>query len=125
MIKNMPKAIIKIPEGKQDFYNQKPVFEVLIKQDNKIIYHNKTYAVVMNMVQSITKLDLQTGDLEGDSQVLGIGHPIVQFFALDQLKMKMRKTGIINQAMIMINKLIKNPELKKQMLEIMKKVSIK
>jgi len=124
MIKNMTDAIIKIPK-KKDFYNQRPVFEVLIKQDGKTIYHNKTYAVVMNLVQSVTKLDLDTGELEGDSQILGVGHPIIQFFALDQLKKKMKKAGMIDKAFAMIAQVIRNPELKDRLSEVIKKASIK
>ena len=120
----MTDAIIKIPK-KKDFYNQRPVFEVLIKQDGKTIYHNKTYAVVMNLVQSVTKLDLDTGELEGDSQILGVGHPIIQFFALDQLKKKMKKAGMIDRAAAMIAQVIRNPELKDKLSEIVKKASIK
>ena len=120
----MPNAIIKIPK-KQDFYNQRPVFEVLIKQDGKTIYHNKTYAVVMNLVQSVTKLDLDTGEMEGDSQILGVGHPIIQFFALDQLRKKLKKAGLIDKAFAMIAQVIRNPELKDKLSEVIKKASIK
>ena len=124
MIKNMKKAIIDIPL-KEDLYNQRPVFEVLIKRDGKTIYHNKTYAMVMNLVQSVTSLDLETGELEGDSQILGVGHPIIQFFALDQLNKKMKEAGMINRAIGMIAQVIKNPELNKKLLEVMKRASIK
>jgi len=120
----MPNAIIKIPK-RQDFYNQKPVFEVLIKQDGKTIYHNKTYAMVMNLVQSVTKLDLDTGEMEGDTQILAVGHPIIQIFALDQLKNKLKKSGLVNAAILMLKEIFKKPELKKQLLEVMKEASIK
>ena len=120
----MPKAIIKIPKN-QDFYDQRPVFEVLIKQDGKTIYHNKTYALIMNMVQSVTSLDLDTMVMEGDSQILGVGHPIIQLFALDQLKMKMRESGLIGKALTMLKQIVKSPELKEQLLEVMKKAGIK
>ena len=124
MIKNMKNAIIDIPL-KEDLYNQRPVFEVLIKRDGKTVYHNKTYAIVMNLVQSVTSLDLKTGDLEGDTQILGVGHPIIQFFALDQLRKKMKEAGMINRAIGMIAEVIKNPKLNKELLEVMKKASIK
>lgn len=120
----MKNAIIDIPL-KQDLHDQKPVFEVLIKQDGKTIYHNKTYAVVMNLVQSVTKLDLDTGEMEGDTQILGVGHPIIQFFALDQLRKKMKESGLMNTAFAMIAVMIRRPELKKQLLEVMKRASIK
>ena len=125
MIKNMKGAIIDIPEGVQNFNNQKPVFEVLIKQGGRVIYHNKAYAVIMNMVQSITKLDLDSGEMEGDSQVLGVGHPIIQFFALTQLEKKMKKVGMVHTAIKMIALVLKKPELRKQMLDIIKRGSIK
>ena len=125
MIKNMKGAIIDIPEGVQNFNNQKPVFEVLIKQGGRVIYHNKAYAVIMNMVQSITKLDLDNGEMEGDSQVLGVGHPIIQFFALHQLEKKMKKIGMVSAAIKMIRLVLKRPELRKQLLDIIKMESIK
>jgi len=125
MIKNMKDAVIKIPEGELDLKNQTPIFEVLIKQDGEVIYHNKAYALVMNMVQSVTKLNLDTGEMEGDSQVLGVGHPIIQFFALDQLKTKLKKSGLIDKAFVMIAMAIKKPELRKDMLEIIRRASIK
>ena len=125
MIKNMKDTIIDIPEGVQNFKKQKPVFEVLIKQDDRIIYHNKAYAVIMNMVQSITKLDLDNGEMKGDSQVLGVGHPIIQFFALTQLEKKMKKIGMIETAIKMIILVIKKPELRKKLLDIIKMESFK
>lgn len=120
----MPDAIIKIPK-RQEFHNQQPVFEVLIKQDGKTIYHNKTYAVIMNLVQSITKLDVNKLEMVGDSQILGVGHPIIQLFALDQLNKKMRKSGVVNKAIIMLAQVVKHPELKYRLLEIMKRAGIK
>ena len=124
MIKNMPNAIIEIPKNK-NLYNQKPIFEVLIKQDDRTIYHNKTYAVVMNLVQSVDMLDITKGEMEGDTQILGVGHPIIQFFALDQLRKKMKESGLINTAFMMIAMLIKNPSIRKSLLQVMKNASIK
>ena len=120
----MKNAIIDIPL-KQELNNQRPVFEVLIKQDDKTIYHNKTYAIVMNLVQSVTELDLDTGELEGDSQILCVGHPIIQWFALDQLNKKLKEAGMVDRGISMIVQVIKNPKLKKQLLEVMKKAGIK
>lgn len=124
MIKNIPNAIIDIPE-REDLYDQQPEFEVLIKKDGKTIYHNKTYAVIMNLVQSITELDTDTGSLEGDTQILCVGHPIVQLFALDQLRQKLEKSGMIAKAVAMLRQVIKNPKLKKELKTIAKKASIK
>lgn len=101
MIKNIPNAIINIPL-RHDFHDQHPVFEVEVKQDGKTIYHNKTYAVIMNLVQSVTELNPKTGIMEGDSQILCVGHPIVQLFAEDQLKKKMIASGVIDMAIKML-----------------------
>jgi len=117
----MPGAIIDIPT-KQTLLNQFPEFEVIVKRDGETIYHNKTYAVVMNLVQSVTKLHMDTVELEGDTQILGVGHPIVQYFALLQLRDKMKKAGIVNMALGMINQVMKNPKLKKKIAAIAKKV---
>lgn len=124
MIKNIPNAVINIPL-KQEFKDQHPVFEVIVKQDGKLIYHNKTYAMVMNLVQSITKLDPSDLSLEGDSQILCVGHPIVQFFALDQLMIKMKKAGVMEQAIQGMHLITKHPELKVQLDKIAKANSIK
>lgn len=113
MIKNMPEAIIEIPSGSENLGDQQPVVEVLIKVGDKVVYHNKTYAVVMNMVQSMTKIteDKEAGDviLEGDSQTMAIGHPVVSFFAIDQLREKMAKVGLVNTAMGYLKEMIKDP----------------
>lgn len=125
MIKNMSNAIIDIPL-RQDFYDQNPVFEVEIKQDGKTIYHNKTYALVMNLVQSITTLDPETLELEGDSQILTVGHPIIQFFAEDQLRKKMIKSGVIEQAVRLMSQALPNdPRLKEELAKIAKRNSYK
>src|SRR5438876_323606 len=79
MIKNFPEAIIDLSKG-MTFSNQKALIEVIVKKNGKTIYHNKVYAVVMNMVQSITTMTEEKGDvtLEGDSQVFGCGNSILQ-----------------------------------------------
>lgn len=123
MVKNMPDAIIDIPKGTEvlDISKQKPVVEVLIKIGDKTVYHNKAYSVVMNMVQSLTQMEEKGGDLiiDGDSQTLAYGHPVISFFAIDQLREKMLRAGLIDAAMLELKKAIKDPaalsKLKKQM----------
>ncbi len=51
----------------------------------------------MNMVQSEVTIDKE-GTMEGDSQVMGYGHPIYQLFALDQLRKKLRRVGTVERA---------------------------
>src|SRR3989442_6714815 len=119
MVKNMPEAIINLPKG-MEFSNQKPEIEVIVKKNGKTIYHNKTYAIVMNMVQSITTMTEEKGDvtLEGDSQVFGCGNAIIQMFAIHELNRKMK--DVITRAMLELQQLIKEPELFKRNSETLK-----
>jgi len=121
MIKNMPDAIIDFPKG-MEFGNQIPEIEVIVKKDGKTIYHNKTYAIVMNMVQSITKLEEEAdGDvsLEGDSQVFGCGNAIVQLFAMNELVRKLE--SVQDQAMGELQHYLKDPKaFRKRAKQIMK-----
>ena len=120
----MPEAIIDIPL--MEFSNQHPVYEVMIKQGDKVIYHNMTYAVVMNMVQSITDLDIKTMELKGDSQVVGTGHPIIQLFALDQLRKKMTKvTSIAVDMLVEAGRNNSNKKIKQDLLKVAEVNSIK
>jgi hypothetical protein len=111
MIKNNEDTIIDLPEGVKDYLGQKPEIEVTVKVDGKTVYHNKAYALVMNMVQSVVTLDLKNGIQEGDSQVFGAGHPMIQVFALEQLKTKMIKEGSIKSAFETYEWMLKHPKL--------------
>lgn len=111
MVKNMPDAIIEIPE-RAEYQDQQPVFEVLVKQDDKVIYHNKCYAMVMNMVQSHPEVEITDTDghvdavLDGDSQVMAVGHPIIIAFAAEQMMTKLGKGGILQEAMARFTSLL-------------------
>lgn len=122
----MPDAIIDMPKG-MEFSNQVPEIEVIIKKDGKVFYHNKTYAVVMNMVQSMTKIVKEpNGDisLEGDSQVFGCGNSIVQLFAMNELVRKLE--AVETQAMLELQHYIDLPEeFKKRIEQIMKNTNRK
>ena len=125
MIKNMPDAIIDFPKG-MEFGNQIPEIEVIVKKDGKTIYHNKTYAIVMNMVQSITKLEEEAdGDvsLEGDSQVFGCGNAIIQLFAMNELVRKLKE--VEDRAMAELQHFVKDDlAFKKRMKRIIKNTNI-
>lgn len=111
----MPKAINKIQNWHKEFVVEKgkefPTFEVIIKEDGKVIYHNKAYAGVLNLVQSIDNFDEKELSFEGDSQAFGFGHPCIQFFSLDQLRKKLQPVMV--QAMSILSKLTGDPRLKK------------
>lgn len=83
----MPKAINKI-QWANEVREDKPEFEIIVKQSGKVVYHNKAFAGVVNFVQSV-KFDPKNVSVEGDNQVFGFGHPYVQVFALDQLNKKL------------------------------------
>ena len=90
MIDNLGgKAINKIQNGEMTLTRKKPEFEVVIKQDGKVLYHNKAYAGVLNMVQSFNHDG--KGNMDGDSQVFAFGNPLQIVFAFDQLRQKLAK----------------------------------
>lgn len=89
MIDNLSgNAINKIENGKMILTKEQPEFEVKIKKDGKVIYHNKAHAGILNMVQSF-KTDGR--EMEGDSQVFTFGSPLQIVFAFDQLWKKLAK----------------------------------
>lgn len=117
----MPNAIIDFPKG-MEFVKQKPEIEVIVKNRGKVIYHNKAYACVMNMVQSET-VKIETIDdieLEGDSQVFGCGNPIIQMFAINELQRKLK--DVYRAGTVELARYIKDPKLKDQNAEYIKKL---
>ena len=84
---NIPNAINKI-QWSNEVREDNPEFDITVKQNSKIVYHNKAFAGVVNFVQSV-KFNSDKVTVEGDNQVFGFGHPYVQVFALDQLTKKL------------------------------------
>lgn len=92
MIDNMNgKAVNKILNNKTALLGKSPLMEVIIKQDGEIIYHNKGYAGVFNIVQGKVDFDKEEATLEGDSQVFCFGNPVLVAFAYDQIRVKAGK----------------------------------
>ena len=94
MKNNMPGAINQIQWRKEiKKAGEIPRFEIVVKENGKIVYRNKAYAGVLNFIQSVDKVEtgkkLTDFTVEGDSQAFGFGHPIIQFFAMDQLGQKL------------------------------------
>jgi len=114
MIKNQKNAVNKLPDYKE-FYNQKPVYYVEIKEGNRVIYRNKVYAFTSCFVQSLTKFNMDDLSLEGDSQILSVGHPIIQVFAFDQLRIKLKE--MFKTAKGIINYIIAHPDKAKPKLD--------
>ncbi len=126
MKKNMKNAINEIQwrrELKVEDPEDRTRFEITIKENDKVVYHNTAYAGVVNMVQSIDEFDAEELSFTGDTQVLGFGHPCIQLFALDQLRIKLRVVG--QQAVTMLFNLTGNPKLKEFMESVGKINSIK
>jgi len=75
--------------------------------------------MIMNMVQSATTIDVKDMVMEGDSQVVGVGHPIIQFFALDQLRKKLTEvTSIATDMLVDMGRKHTPTEIKKKLDEI-------
>lgn len=111
----MPNAINKIQHWRKYFLVEEgkefPTFEVIIKKDKEVIYHNKAYAGVLNLVQSVDNFDEKEVSFEGDSQAFGFGHPCIQLFSLDQLRKKLQPVMV--QALSILRELTGDPRLKK------------
>lgn len=75
--------------------DQHELIEVTIKKGNEIIYRNKGYAGVVNIVQENIKWDSKDMTFEGDTQAFGFGHPLVQIFAFDQLRKKLKPSFVL------------------------------
>jgi len=126
MKNNIPNAINKIQwrkELKVEDPKHRTRFEITIKENNKVIYHNTAYAGVINMVQSIDEFNVDELSFTGDTQVFGFGHPCIQLFALDQLRIKLRM--VVHQATSILYKLTNHPQLKEFMESVGKINSIK
>lgn len=98
--KNLIKDLHKIMQS-----TDKPVFEVIIKQDGKTIYHDEAYAGVVSVAEKEGdyKFDKEDGTIEGITQKFSFGHPALQFHAFDQLGEMMN-----NVLFTYIRKLTKN-----------------
>lgn len=114
MIKNIPNAINEI-QWRREMSLEQPQFEIIIKENGRIVYHNKGYAGVVNIVQSIDEFDQQELSFSGDSQAFGFGHPAIQFFAFDQLRKKLH--NVVEMGVRYLAQLTNNPELKKVVAE--------
>jgi hypothetical protein len=94
MIKNIPNAVNKIQEINETEYGTTPEFEIEIRKNGKIVYRNKAYAGILNFVQSKCKINFDTKEIHGDSQVFSFGHPVKILFAFDQLRLKLKKSKV-------------------------------
>ena len=60
-------------------------YEFTVKQDGEIIYQAQTYAGVFAAVERFDDID-KNGDVTGQSQQFYVGHPLLLFYAFNQLE---------------------------------------
>lgn len=93
MVKNIDEAINNI-QWRQETSESPRLFEVKIWEEDKLVYHNKGYAGVVNIVQSDITMEIEPDkkvSMSGDSQAFGWGAPLEQIFAFDQLQTKLNR----------------------------------
>ena len=75
---------------KQELQLARPLYEVIIKKDNEVIYQNKAYAGAVSLVEKVTEIN-KDFEVPGRTQKLMFGHPVIIFFAFDQLRSAFQK----------------------------------
>jgi hypothetical protein len=90
-------------------------FEVIIRENGKIIYQNNTHAGVICLVESLDEFNEEELIFEGVTQAFCFGNPCVQVFAFDQLRQKFSKSPITQLAIKILAKLTNSNKLKPYM----------
>lgn len=88
-----PTGINKYPEPGEEKVSLKTRFHVTVKQDGEVVYDNKLVGMAMCAVEKITDVDNE-GVITGITQNFLIGHDLVAFYALDQLKQYTEAKGV-------------------------------
>jgi len=122
----LSKAKDKIPDGINTIYGKdeerleaKALFEVTIKQDEKIVYQTSAHAGVVCLVEKIENIN-EEGQIDGRTQRLMFGQPLAYWFAFDQLKTSIESKAFdIMQAIkqAVKDKKFVNPDVKKKIIE--------
>lgn len=95
-------------------------FEFIIKEEDKVIYQNYSYAGVVCTVEKVDAVD-ENFEITGRTQRFVFGHPIVAWFAYDQLGQTMKKE--FNKVLILItDQAKKHPRAAKNMENYFKKL---
>jgi hypothetical protein len=122
----LSKAKAKIPDGINTIYetdeerlDYKALFEITIKQDEKIVYQTSAHAGVVCIVEKIDDIN-EEGQIDGQTQKLMFGQPLAFWFAFDQLKIAVEAKGLeimqsIKQAIE--DKKFVNPDVKRKIIE--------
>jgi hypothetical protein len=124
------KAKNKIPEGINKIRNDgeerigKTEFEVIVKKEGEIIYQNTAHAGVVCVAEKVENIN-EEGQIDGTTQKLMFGNPMMIWFAFDQLKLAVEARGLeimesIKQA-VEAKKFV-NPEVRKKIIEATNKI---
>lgn len=65
-----------------------PQIEVIVKKDGEVVYQNKAYAGVINLVESVDSIDREAGVIEGVTQNFIFGEKLLQLYSFDQLRQR-------------------------------------
>ena len=76
--------------NKKELKVNKSLYEITVKEDGKVIYKSKGYAGVVCNVEEYKGIDIAL-DIEGRTQRIVYGHPLISLFAFDQLRQEMTK----------------------------------
>lgn len=73
-IANKLKVEVGVPQKK---------YEVIVKEGDEIIYQNSSFAGVVCNVESVKSFG---AEMEGNHQIAGWGHPMAQWYSVDQIQ---------------------------------------
>ena len=71
--------------NKKELRLHRKVYTVTVKEGARVIYHSKSYAGVVSTVETIKSVN-DNFEVEGITQRIVYGHPIISVFAFDQLR---------------------------------------
>lgn len=80
-----PPGINRIGNIPQRYISTQPKFQMTVKSDGKIVYQNDSFAGVLAAVESFEDID-NAGEIRGQSQQFYYGHPLLMFYAFQQVE---------------------------------------
>jgi hypothetical protein len=116
--KNTRPGFNKVPDKPQEIKG-KIEFEIIVKEQGKLVYQNKSFGVVVSVVEEIKDID-KNGFMDGRYQTFFAGHPLTIWYAFDQLSQAMEAKS--TETMVALKHAIENNQLmdpvwKKQVLD--------
>ena len=93
--------------NKKELRLHRKVYTITVKEGARVIYSSKSYAGVVSTVEQIKSVNDEL-EVEGTTQRIIFGHPIVSVFAFDQLRLHM-EDEIRKVADVLLEKFKKHP----------------